>query len=141
MPAWENPSTWRAHLARLRPPQGAKTRARPAGGRAEGRLQPPGLLEPTFRAICLILFPQHSVYFPPPRAQPVSYFLPHPEDRAPQTLANDCDFPGDEIRSKRGSLHEYPEGAECPIRFLAVSYEENTAHPGAPAGEGELCWP
>lgn len=55
-----------------------------------------------FPAICRILFSPTLNLFSS-AAQPVSYFLPHSEARAPQTLAND--FPGDEIRSKRGSLH------------------------------------
>lgn len=55
-----------------------------------------------FPAICRILFSPTLNLFSS-AAQPVSYFLPHSEARAPQTLPSD--FPGDEIRSKRGSLH------------------------------------
>lgn len=55
-----------------------------------------------FPAICRILFSPTLNLFSS-AAQPVSYFLPPSEARTPQTLA--IDFPGVEIRSKRGTLH------------------------------------
>lgn len=75
---------------------------RPGARREEGALAATAARgSQPFRAICPILFPPTLNLFSS-AAQPVSYFLPHSEARAPQTLAKD--FPEDEIRSKRGSV-------------------------------------
>lgn len=82
-------------------------------------LQPSLLLQANLSGLSArSCFPQHSIYFPRRHSQ-FLIFCRVLKPGLPQPLAND--FPGDEIRSKRGSLHYYQEWAKCTIRFQAVS--------------------